>query len=68
MYSSSHGVENQMKYKIRKVLKIPTELKSGKGKICICIWNTSCVTFTETEADAINVRGNSLKGASADTC
>lgn len=59
-----------MKYKIKKkMLKIPTELKSGgKGRICICIWNTSCVTFTETEADAINVRGNSLKGASADTC
>lgn len=30
MYSSSHGVENQMKYKIKKMLKIPTELKSGE--------------------------------------
>lgn len=32
MYSSSHGVENQMKYKIKKMLKIPTELKSGEGE------------------------------------
>lgn len=32
MYSSSQEVENQMKYKIRKVLKIPPELKSGERK------------------------------------
>lgn len=58
-----------MKYKIKTKLKIPTELKRGeKGRFAFCVWNASCVTFPETEADAINVWRNSLKGASADTC
>lgn len=39
------------------MLKIPTDLNKGKGRICICIWNTSCVTF---QVDAINVRGTPL--------
>lgn len=67
MYNSTHGVENQTQYKIKNMLKIPPELKSGERENLHCIWNTSCVTFTETEADAINVQGTSLKGASADT-
>lgn len=48
------------------MLKIPT---GGKGGEFAFAYGTQAVSpFRETEVDAINVWGNSLKGASADTC
>lgn len=58
------GKSNEIQDK--KMLKIPT---GGKGGWVAFAYGTQAVSpFRETEVDAINVWGNSLKGASADTC